>query len=473
VDFVYEDNLRLSQIEYLQQRIYLRSQPRCLGLVLGNACNIYCPHCYQSKNGDSLLKPAEIGRELRREFVGLYPYLSTLRVQGGETFAFSGFRDLVDDVAATIRRPIISVSTNGTLIDERWAERIVRLPFSNVTISIDGGTRETFARLRRGADLDEVLANARRIERWKAKLASPWPVLDSFFVVMRSNFREIPQYLELMGAHGFTDIALQTIEINSRNTEREPSLVRDELITDPVEIRELHTLLLEVLPKQRLRFRMIRTSGFTTLFASQGLDGAFLREEVEGLYPNSEDLTAPDRLAGDGGTGAMPEGAGAAVPLCPNPWTTMFVAENGDVHLCFLAEPTGNLYETPARGNLELPASVSEAQRHDHGKIREVGLFIALVFLAGRQAGGHLGCGGFGGFAHRNAATRRTGVGRATTCEHWGRASADRLGAAADGGARPRHSGTRGDVHPALRNQRIGPRAGPAMHRSTGARAGF
>jgi hypothetical protein len=37
-----------------------------LGLVLGNACNIYCPHGYQSKNGDSLLKPPEIGRGLRR-----------------------------------------------------------------------------------------------------------------------------------------------------------------------------------------------------------------------------------------------------------------------------------------------------------------------------------------------------------------------------------------------------------------------
>lgn len=77
----YEDNLRLSQLEYLQQHIYLRSWPRCLGLVPGNACNIYCPHCYQSKNGDNLLKPAEIGRELRREFMGLYPYLASLRIQ--------------------------------------------------------------------------------------------------------------------------------------------------------------------------------------------------------------------------------------------------------------------------------------------------------------------------------------------------------------------------------------------------------
>ena len=340
MDTLYEDNLRLSQLEYRQQHIYLRSQPRCLGLVLGNACNIYCPHCYQSKNGDSLLRPAEIGSELRREFLGLYPYLSTLRIQGGETFAFAGFRELIEDVAATVRRPIVSASTNATLIDEDWAERIVRLPFSNLTVSIDGGTPATYARMRRGADLGDVLANVRRIRRWKQKLGSELPHLDSFFVVMRSNFREIPRYLDLMSAHGFSDIALQTIEVNTQNTSREPALVRDEVIAEGSEIRELHRLMQDLLPRERRRFRMIRTSGMTSLFAAQDLDGSFLREEVEGLYPDSDDLAEAANHAGPSG-----EAAGAA--LCPNPWTTLFVAENGDVHLCFLSEPVGNLYEAP------------------------------------------------------------------------------------------------------------------------------
>lgn len=32
---------------------------------------------------------------------------------------------------------------------------------------------------------------------------------------------------------------------------------------------------------------------------------------------------------------------------CPNPWTTLFVTENGNVSLCFLSEPVDNLYKTP------------------------------------------------------------------------------------------------------------------------------
>jgi MoaA/NifB/PqqE/SkfB family radical SAM enzyme len=325
----YLDNLRLSRLEYEQRHVYLCSRPRCLGLVLGNACNIDCIHCYQAKNGEALLRSAEIAAELRRELMAFYPYASTLRIQGGEPFAIRGFRELIDDVAAIVRRPILSVSTNGTLIDEEWAERLVRIPFSSVTVSIDGGTRATYNRLRRGADLDHVLANVDRIQRWKATRGSELPRLDSFFVVMRSNFREIPQYLELMHRCGMSEVALQTLELSPENTARVPTLEEDEVIRDPSEVEELHAILSDVLPRFRNRFGMIRVSGLETLFESHGLSAAFLEEGEKSLYPDSDGLS-------EGG-----------FELCPNPWTTLFVAENGDAHLCFLSRPIGNLYAEP------------------------------------------------------------------------------------------------------------------------------
>jgi len=362
-----EQNLRLSQAEYLLQHVYLRSQPRFLGLVLGNACNIDCPHCYQAKNGDNLLKPPEIAHQLRKEFMGIYPYLSTLRVQGGEALAYQGFRELVDDVAATVRRPLLSISTNGTLIDEAWAERIVRLPFQNVTISIDGATPETYARMRRGADLHCVLANARRIQNWKQRLGSQLPHLDSFFVILRSNFREIPRYFELMAEYGFIDVTLQTPEINRENSHREPNLVRDEVIADPVEIAELHSILRGVLARARRHFRMVRISGLQSMFEARGLDAAFLEEQENGLYPDSDDLAVatakqfePTALKPPGAQEVPRPQPSGAFELCPNPWTTLFVAENGDVHLCFLAVPVGNLYEAALPNIWNSPRAVAK-----------------------------------------------------------------------------------------------------------------
>jgi MoaA/NifB/PqqE/SkfB family radical SAM enzyme len=353
---LYEQNLRLSEIEFQRQHLFLRSLPRNLGLVLGNACNIDCPHCYQAKNGDNLLKPAEIAIELRREFQAFYPFVSTLRVQGGEAFAYSGFADLIEDVRATVSRPILSASTNGTLIDERWAERIVRTPFRNLTVSIDGGTAATYARLRRGACLEEVLANVERIQRWKRVLASEMPYLDSFFVVMRSNFRELPEYFEQMAASGIAEISLQTPEINAENSSREPTLVRDEVISETAEVLQLYTLLRRLLPAARRHFRAVRTSGFTTLFSENGLDARFLMEESDGLYPDSAGMVSEAPAAED------------RISLCPNPWTTLFVAENGDVHLCFLSEPVGNLYQTPLVAIWNSPAALAKRSRMISGQ---------------------------------------------------------------------------------------------------------
>ncbi len=358
----YRANLHLSAIEFSRQHLYLHSLPRNLGLVLANGCNIDCPHCYQAKNDDNLLKPESIGDELRREFRAFYPYLSTLRVQGGEAFAYPGFAAMIEEVGDTARRPILSASTNGTLIDERWAERIVRTPFRNLTVSIDGGTAATYAALRRGARLEAVLANVERIQRWKSKLASEMPYLDSFFVVMRSNFRELPQYFELMAASGFSEISLQTPEINRENSSRQPTLVHDEVIASDAEVRELYQILQNLLPLGRRHFRAIRTSGFTSLFREHGLDSPFLREHSDGLYPDSEGL------AGAASSDAPPATTEDRIPLCPNPWTTLFVAENGDVHLCFLAEPVGNLYQAPLISIWNGPAALAKRSRMISGR---------------------------------------------------------------------------------------------------------
>lgn len=345
----YLQNLELNRVEHRLQNAHLRSRPRVLGLVLGNKCNIGCIHCYQSKNGASLLEPAAIGTDLRREFGALYPYLTTLRIQGGEVFAISGFAELLDDVAATVNRPIVSISTNGTLIDDAWAERMVRMPFHSVTISIDAAQPETFARLRKGAHLEPVLENARRIRRWKDRLGSEYPSLDSFFVVMRSNFREIPGYVRMMRELGMSAVALQTIEISRENTSRFPQLGPMEQIAQVEEVAELHSLVRETIARERGGID-IRTSGLTTLFDRHGFDSAFVGEGQQGLYPDGDDLTAQ---CGE---------------LCPNPWTTLFVVENGDVHLCFLSDPVGNLYEEPLAAVWNSPRAVTKRSQMAAGR---------------------------------------------------------------------------------------------------------
>jgi MoaA/NifB/PqqE/SkfB family radical SAM enzyme len=336
-------NLQISREEYRQRAVVLRSRPRCLGMVLGNACNLRCIHCYQPHDGAQLLAMAP---ELRDEMKGLYPYLSTLRLQGGEVLAMKEFGDLVEDLACRIRRPILSISTNATLLDDVWAERMVRLPFSSVTVSIDGATQASFNRLRRGVD---------RLAHWKRRLGREFPCVDCFFVVMRSNFREIPQYLELMAAHGMADVALQLLELAPEALRRTPSLAEEEAIADPREIAELHSILLDVVPRFRRTFRLLRVAGMQSLFEGQGLLSGFLDEPARGLYPDSDGLSEH------------------GFDLCPNPWTTLFVTENGDAHLCFNAEPIGNVRDQGLMEVWNSPAARRKREAMVAGKYLESG----------------------------------------------------------------------------------------------------
>jgi hypothetical protein len=187
-----------------------------------------------------------------------------------------------------------------------------------------------------------VLANIDRVQRWKAKLHSDQPYLDSFFVVMRSNFREIPQYLELMRGHGMMDAAFQTMKLSAENTGRTPALEADEAIVDRREVEDLHAILRDVLPRFRPSFRMIRVSGLQTLFETHGLSTAFLEEGEKSLYPSSDGLS-------DG-----------AFELCPNPWTTFFLVENGDAHLCFISQAIGNLYSEPLSALWNSPKAIAK-----------------------------------------------------------------------------------------------------------------
>jgi hypothetical protein len=101
------------------------------------------------------------------------------------------------------------------------------------------------------------------------------------------------------------------MELSPENTARSPTLEADEAITGRCEVEDLHAMLRDVLPRFQKTFRMVRVSGLQTLFEKHDLSAAFLQEGENGLYPDSEGL------------------CGGAFELCPNPWTTLFLVENG------------------------------------------------------------------------------------------------------------------------------------------------
>lgn len=78
------------------------------------------------------------------------------------------------------------------------AETIIRLGINSIYISFDAASKETYERIKVGCDFNKTLNNIRTLLDLKEKMNSPFPVLHFRFIITSLNYREMPEYIELI-----------------------------------------------------------------------------------------------------------------------------------------------------------------------------------------------------------------------------------------------------------------------------------
>ncbi|MBN2407406.1 MAG: radical SAM protein [Elusimicrobia bacterium] len=208
-DRVYE-NMVLNEIEITERKTKLESMPRSLGVTITDRCNLDCIMCDYREAG------WELPKKTADEILFLLPYLRSILWQGGEVFLARDFECLFD--AAAMHPGLIqSVVSSGILIDDKWAEKLVRAGV-DLTLSIDGVTSETYEKIRRPAKFAALLENITRLNHYRKEAASRTdsasrkPTLSMHFVVMRSNHCEMEKALDFAAEHGFDTLKFSPVE---------------------------------------------------------------------------------------------------------------------------------------------------------------------------------------------------------------------------------------------------------------------
>lgn len=67
--------------------------------------------------------------------------------------------------AAKERGCVTTMTSNGTALNDRNASRLIESGLDYLTISVDGGTPETYNRIRAGSDFDKLSANLKSLSR--------------------------------------------------------------------------------------------------------------------------------------------------------------------------------------------------------------------------------------------------------------------------------------------------------------------
>jgi len=176
------------------------------------ACNLRCPECPSGLR--AFTRPTgnlkenffrDTIDELHKELLYLIFYFQ------GEPYINPNFLDMVkyahDKGIYTI------TSTNGHFLNDENAKKTIESGLDRMIISVDGTTQEVYENYRKAGKLENVLAGAKNVVKWKKKLGSKTPHLIFQFLVVKPNEHQIPDIYRLAEEIGIDEVKLKTAQV--------------------------------------------------------------------------------------------------------------------------------------------------------------------------------------------------------------------------------------------------------------------
>lgn len=149
-----------------------------------NQCNLRCKHCYNSEYFDSQLE-----RVNPNKMIDICNYIEFNRIHlvGGEPLIEPELLKFIDGIS----NAKISINTNGIFLNEQLAEKILENEkVDQITVSLDGSTRESYEKTRGIDAIDLVcknIANFISMREFKNKKC----LVNVAFVITEDNYSDL------------------------------------------------------------------------------------------------------------------------------------------------------------------------------------------------------------------------------------------------------------------------------------------
>ena len=176
-------------------------RPIKIGLEASSFCQLKCPSCPTTSKaihpavGSGFLSLRNFQRLLDEN-----PWLEEIELSNyGEIFLNP---DLLNITKFAYERDVALKADNGVNLNnvkESVLEGLVKYKFRSITCSIDGSRNETYNVYRVKGNFETVIENIRKINLFKQKYQSEYPILNWQFVVFGHNEHEIPLARKLAG----------------------------------------------------------------------------------------------------------------------------------------------------------------------------------------------------------------------------------------------------------------------------------
>lgn len=293
-------------ISLLSRPAVVRGSPIHIYVEPTTHCNYGCIMCsnrfIKNKSFMGLLqfkKSFDTIKPLRVSFVGI-----------GEPLLNPNIFDMIRH--AKMAGSSTGMTTNGSLITPNIANKIVESGLDMLTISVDGATKKTYEKIRKGGDFFRLREGLRNIVSAKAKRHARKPTLRLRTVVMRENLDELCDILKFAKKNSVNLVYFFVVFPTDRTAGRGPKLV------EKIEPSKFKEKLLEAAHFAKMNGIKINVEPNIDMFEEQ------LKIQLEGMPPRR---------------------------ICIHPWSSLIVRANGDVQPCCLFDipgkegVMGNLFE--------------------------------------------------------------------------------------------------------------------------------
>lgn len=190
--------------------------PSQILMDIAEVCNLACIHCphpqfKQSEHyGARYLDPtlnSKMVEEVRKHGQGKTQYIRY--ASNGEPLIHPKAYDMIEE-AVTRSGVYVTITTNGTIMNEKRTRKLLQAGVHMIDISIDACSPETYARIRVNGDLDVTRENVLRVIRWVREQKASTKVVVSF-VEQPQNTHETKEFESFWKGEGADHVVIRRL----------------------------------------------------------------------------------------------------------------------------------------------------------------------------------------------------------------------------------------------------------------------
>jgi len=182
--------------------------PRSIYIEPTSRCNELCQQCPRT------LLSREDDRDLSfdnfRYIVDQFPILERAVLHGlGEPLLNKDLPRMISYLKA--RGTYVLFNSNGILLNAKRGQALIDAGLDEYRLSMDGATRETYARVRGVDAFDKIWRNIQAFITLQKEQNASKPAVSLWFTAMKENLHELPALIDLAYEHGLREIHLQRL----------------------------------------------------------------------------------------------------------------------------------------------------------------------------------------------------------------------------------------------------------------------